>query len=61
MKLITLLATVLITFSLAFGISMALDIVWVKTEFVRRAMVYGIIGIVLLVGYLVFREILKND
>ena len=61
MKLITLLSTLIITFTLAFAISMALDITWVKTEFVRQAMVYAIIVVVLFVGYMVFREILRND
>jgi len=61
MKLITLLSTLIITFTLAFAISMALDITWVKAEFVRQAMVYAIIVVVLFVGYMVFREILRND
>lgn len=60
MKTIKLLLVLVLTFGLAFATSLLLDVPWVARQWPRQTLVGIIMALELLVGLLVFLEILKD-
>ncbi len=60
MKLIYLVITVVITFSLILITSMALDLIWIDTEIVRKITIYILMILELATGFLVAKELLRE-
>lgn len=60
MKLIYLIITVIATVLMAMATSIALDWGWIQAEPARIIIVYLLMVAVLVVGFLITKEILKN-